>query len=225
MVLATFRRTLSARALRPRPRALPTVSEATMADDTSPPSDDASANPSDARAALMAQINALQAEMQAKGLAMAEEEDVDVLIKTGEELQGLGQKLQALAEQLAGHIERPQGPSSMGAITIELTPPQRSYIHEQTGVEMDVLVVRDKSAYFNELMPNVHPFVVEQWALEEARRVKQAQELRVQQREQARAALAELEANDHPEFKAKLAELKADPTSAVYALVELAKDD
>lgn len=158
---------------------------------------------------IMKRQEALTARMQqliaatAGGGAAAGERAVALAAEIHKEAQALESLARAFeAENAKAEVPR-------GHIQVQLTPAQRQRIREELGVEMELLPLADSAGTMNQAMPMMTPDVIEELAMQEARRRKAAQGAAGQAQAQLGAAVAELER--YPHVKEKLDELRKDP--------------
>ncbi len=151
-----------------------------------------------------------QEELLSRLDALQGETDGDKLVAVAAELQAAGEELETLAREFEQQeIERNGGPKQ-GNTEVVLTEAQRKRIHDETGVTMESLVMRDDAGIATRTMPMTDPRIIEYRALQEAKRRKIGEESDSALREKMDQVFAEIEAAS-PSAADKLAELKADP--------------
>jgi hypothetical protein len=114
--------------------------------------------------------------------------------------------LQRMARAFEAQQQAKHGPPKQGGAEVALTEEQRKRVEGQTGVRIASIWLRDDSR----TAAQSDPQIIEDAALEEARRRKREAEAAAQSRAMAEQVLAQIEGAS-PAGAARVAELKADP--------------
>ncbi len=147
-----------------------------------------------------------QEEMTALAEQLVGEEDCDRILAIAEELKGHGAEL----ERMGNEFTEANPSTFLGSTEVVLTPEQRQRIHDETGIEMASLWLRDEAGALMTSMPHTDPRVIEYRALEEARRRKAATEADALLQAELAEVLGTLEGVS-PEVAAQLEILKQNP--------------
>jgi hypothetical protein len=149
-----------------------------------------------------------KAEALVKRMALiVNEADPDKFIALAKEIEAEAKAFEALGNAYVSA----NSPKPPPMTTVVLTPDQRKRILDQTGVAMETIELPDDGAITSKLMPETRKQQVEAWALEEAKRRKQADQANAKAMEQINSAIADLEAVGNPDLMALLEENKKNP--------------
>jgi hypothetical protein len=148
-----------------------------------------------------------QAEMAKFAQGMVNEKDPARLLEMAAALQERGKELERMAKAVAGFYA-PKG--STGPETrVVLTPAQRERIAEQTGVGLEVVVLRDTPEQkWSTQMNKVEPRAIEREAAKQAAEARLISETRTQ----VEKIVKLLEKQNVPELAETIEKLKRDPT-------------
>jgi hypothetical protein len=148
-----------------------------------------------------------QAEMAKFAQGMVNEKDPARLLEMAAALQERGKELERMAKAVAGFYA-PKG--STGPETrVVLKPAQRERIAEQTGVGLEVVVLRDTPEQkWSTQMNKVEPRAIEREAAKQAAEARLISETRTQ----VEKIVKLLEKQNVPELAETIEKLKRDPT-------------
>jgi len=148
-----------------------------------------------------------QAEMAKFAQGMVNEKDPARLLKMAATLEERGKELERMAKAIEGFYT-PKG--STGPETrVLLTPGQRERIAEQTGVGLEVVVLRDTpEKKWSKQMDKVEPCEIEKEAAKQAAGARLISETRTQ----VEKIIKLLEKQNVPELAETIEKLKRDPT-------------
>ncbi len=150
-----------------------------------------------------------QAAMATLAMSLEGERETQRIQAVAAQLQAMGDQLGAMARAL----EEQHGPPPPRAmVEVVLTPEQRGRVVEKTGVDLASIRIADDGGATSQTMPLMDPRRIEFYALKEAERRKAGEEARARIAAEFAASLAAIEQQGTPEVKAKLAELRADPS-------------
>ena len=137
--------------------------------------------------------------------------------KTPDEIQRIAKALEVRGTELAqlgAEFERQElakiGPQPRGDFEVVLTAAQRERIREQTGVVLESVVLSDPSGTLMSAMPRANPAFIEQYALEQAQRLKAVRETEGLARAEVQRILDDLERHGGA-IERRVKELRADP--------------
>jgi hypothetical protein len=148
-----------------------------------------------------------QADAARFAMKMVDEKDPERLKEMTEQLQARCKEL----EKMALGIEAALTPAAATGeeVRVVLTPAQKARVTEQTGVGVEVVVLRDsKQKMWSKEMPRIEPREVEKMAAKQAA----ASRLQSETRTQVEKIVKQLKALDVPELEEVIANLEKDPT-------------
>jgi hypothetical protein len=148
-----------------------------------------------------------QAEAAKFAMKMVDEKDTDRLKEMAEQLQQLCKELEKAARGIEAAFAPPAGGGE--EVRVMLTPDQKARITEQTGVGVEMVMLRDsRQRMWSKEMARIEPREIEKMAAKQAAESR----LRSETRAQVEKIIQQLEALDVPELAETIAGLKKDPT-------------
>jgi hypothetical protein len=155
----------------------------------------------------LAELQKKQAEAASFAIRMADEKDPERLKQMAEQLQAKCADLGKMAKALEAAVA-PAGPSGPETRVV-LTPEQRQRVAEQTGVGVEVVMLRDAPGRtWSREMSSARPRDIEVAAAKQAARSR----LIAETRSRVEKIIRQLEQLEVPELAETIAELRRDPT-------------
>lgn len=164
------------------------------------------------------QIQAKQQAMIDKAMKLVDMKDGEKILAESKKLEAEGKQLDAMCKvfemeqkQLAiekyGRVDPP--PSKL--VRVELTEEQQKKVHDETGVWMEVVELKEGSEIHEDVMPSEQPELIQYRAIQKAKGMVAEQEAEAVRKKEIGDALKALKNQNNPDLDKQLAEAAKDP--------------